>query len=76
MEPRIPPTQGREPSLLAPRTMGLAMLLWTGLVAGGFAFVTGNVAIPTVALTLAVGGLFAVVWLFVLVILVLFVAVG
>ena len=60
---------------MTPRAIGLAMFLWTAAVGAGFAFVAVGAAIPSVALTLAVGALFGAVWFIGLVILTLFLAV-
>ena len=52
------------------------MLAWTGAMGGWFALTVINGAIGRTALVLALGGLFAVIWLLGLLILALFLAGG
>ena len=52
------------------------MLVWTAIMASSFGVTVLGGAIGRLALVLAVGGLFAVIWLFGLVILGLFLARG
>lgn len=52
------------------------MLIWSGIMGGWFALTLVNNAIDRVALVLAVGGLFGVIWLLGLMILALFLVGG
>lgn len=52
------------------------MLVWTAAMGAWFAFTVVNGAIGPTALILAVGGLFGVIWLLVLMILTLFLVGG
>lgn len=52
------------------------MLVWTAAMGGWFVFTVVNGAIGRTALVLAVGGLFAVIWLLGLLILALFLVGG
>ena len=48
------------------------MLAWTGVMGGWFAYTVASAAIRPIGLVLAVGGLFAAIWLFGVLILGLF----
>lgn len=73
--PADPPTgrpPGRDPRPLTRREVAVLMLVWTIAMGGWFAFTIDNGAIDRTALVLAVGGLFAVIWLLGLLVLGLF----
>ena len=71
-DPRTRRVPRRDPRPLTRRDVGLSVLAWTTIMGGWFAFVVVDGSIRPVALVLAVGGLFTVIWLLGVLILALF----
>jgi hypothetical protein len=74
--PRPDRRERRDPRPLRAREVAFLMFVWTAILASSFGVTVLGGAIGRLALVLAVGGLFAVIWLFGLVILGLFLARG
>jgi len=75
---RPPPDrrERRDPGPLRGRDVALLMVVWTAILASSFGVTVLGGAIGRLALVLAVGGLFAAIWLSGLAILSLFLAPG
>ena len=74
--PRPGQRERRDSRPLRGREVAFLMLVWTAIMASSFGVTVLGGAIGRLALVLAVGGLFAAIWLFGLVILGLFLARG
>lgn len=78
--PAADSSTGRPPTgdarTLTGREVGTLMLIWTAAVGGWFAILVVDGSIRPAALVLAVGGLFALIWLLGMLILGLFLAGG